>query len=265
MGGVQRPARSRWRSADDRQLATGIRDGDPAACDELSERYRPLLIKLAATHCSRLGHRGGRCPGFDGCDQAFAAAYSLLVRRLPRVFADHHLDGAAPPRVVLGEHATGVHTDILREWNRIRGLVQRPRLRGAPGRRLADAFAAWHASSASVAEAGRLGHPITDDAQKWLDALHADACQPASEHIDASRVLRRIAHSLDEPPPPEPLPPPLARCVVEADRVFARVAPERYDEWLDRPRRQTRTDAPFETVAGSGSHSEATRRSRTRQ
>ncbi|RMH68820.1 MAG: hypothetical protein D6683_16565 [Actinomyces sp.] len=244
------PHRRNLRALGDAELCRRFRDGDEAAADELRERYRKIIIDLAADHCRRLGHRNGPCPAFDGCDQAFSAAYLHVAERLPAALADHMLDGGPPPRIVLGTEAHGVHTDILRRWCALRGLVQRPRIKGEPGRQISAAIRDWHATSPAVAACRAAGIDLPDDAQRWLDALHADACQPADTHIDTARVLRRLLHGTDGATTlPEPLPSAADRAVEEADRCILTAAPDNYATWLDRPRQQTRRGGSLDAAS----------------
>ncbi len=238
------------RALADTELCQALRESDDihatAIAEEIRDRYRMLIVDLSRQHCRRLGHRGGACPGFDGCGQAFIAAYMVIGDRFPDALARHLLDGRPRPRVTLGVNAHGMHTEILRRWNSLRGLIQRPRPKGETLERLNGAFAAWHADSPTVAACEAVGLALPVEPQPWIDALHADACQPASSVIDTDRVLRHLFHEPGgAPPDTESMPEQAHRAVVEADRVIADTTPRHHDQWLGAPRGQTRVHEPL--------------------
>ena len=68
----------------DLELARAVEAGDPEARLEVRRRYLPVAIVLAKRICSRMGHRGRRCPGL-GCEQAFTWVVLDLLDR----FAGH--------------------------------------------------------------------------------------------------------------------------------------------------------------------------------
>lgn len=241
-----------WKDSDDTTLARGIETKDDHALAELRDRYSFLLDRLAKVHCSHLGHRNGHCPGLAnlGCDQAYTSAYRVLAEQLPKKFARQVLHGGARVGTALGTHSHGTHTDVLRAWNADRGIVVRPRPKGPTLDILTETIGEWAATSDAAAAARVDGIDVPTDPQRWIDALHADACQPADPMIDHRRVLRRLLH---EPGGavtvsiPDDLPPSVVEAINEVDAHIAAVVPDQYDRWLDRPRQQTRPGRSYQT------------------
>jgi hypothetical protein len=251
------------------QLALLVAAGDPAARAAAKVRFAGLAERLARHLCSRIAHRGGRCPGrsssvFD-CDQAFTWVELDLLDR----FAGHGPEGGHRPRKALlvtwlelrrrpeafatyalgrrGDGLPGMLTEARREWNLARGLKARPHY---PERMLAAAMLAYEAMirSEPLATAARQLDLATAAAVRiWADALCEDACETGlSDPIDLDRVARRVTGGAAGPTATGAV-----RLLAPAvDAMLLRGWPEWWDAHLGRPRDLTRARLPLPSDDG---------------
>ena len=246
----------------DLDLARAVARGDPAARLEVRRRLTPVAIVLARRICSRIAHRGRRCPGLD-CELAFLWVLLELLDQ----FAGHGADGGGRARRALivawlcgerrsdqfadyvlgpaGEGLRGMLTEGRRAWNRARGL----RVRANPCRDLRrrgeGLYGALVAGGEMAAAAGLLGLERRDAIWDWLEALFVDACETGLEDsIDVARVARYL---LGRDPTDEAVQAvrQLARAV---DDLVARHWPAWYDEYFSRPRQHTRRGVRLEVL-----------------
>jgi hypothetical protein len=243
--------------------------GDAAARAEVKARFGWLAERLARTYCSRIAHRGGRCPGrswtASDCDLAFTWVELDLLDR----FAGHGREGGHRPRKALlltwlelrrrpdafatyalgrrGDGLPGMLTEARRVWNLARGLKARPHY---PERMLMGAMAAYEAMIADeplATAAKRLDVTTAAAVRIWTDALCEDACETGlSDPIDLDRVSRRVGGGGAGP---------LVRGAVgllapAVDAMLLRDWPEWWDAHLGRPRDLTRARLPLPSDDG---------------
>jgi hypothetical protein len=246
---------ARYLALSDVELANHVAAGDPNAPAEARRRFTPVATLLARRLCSRLAHRGGRCPGV-GCDHAFtwvlldlldqfagheatpqrSARKALLVNWAQQArHGDSFADYALGPR---GEGRRGTLTGARRAWNRARGL----RVRVVPSRDLRaegpDQYSALLARRRLGEAARQLGLDRPADLWRWAAVLNADACETGlADPIDERRVARYLlGGDVDDPGLVQAVA-LLARAV---DNLLASHWPDWYDEYLARPRQHTR-------------------------
>jgi hypothetical protein len=247
---------SDYRSLDDADLARLVAVGDGQARAEVRRRFAPVAVLVARRICTRIAHRGRRCPGFS-CGHAFVWVYLDLLDR----YAGHDPAPGRRGRTALivtwvrrrrrspefadyafgptGEGLRGTLTDGRRAWNQARGLRVRPYAHLDLRAKGPDRYRELVADGPLARAAELLGMERPVALWRWVDALFVDACETGLEDpIDVARVARYL---LGRDAAGEP---PLLRAVgllAEAvDSMLALYWPAWYDEYLSRPRQPTR-------------------------
>jgi hypothetical protein len=253
----------------DEQLARLVSAGDAAARAVVKARFGWLAERLARTYCSRIAHRGGRCPGrswsaFD-CDLAFTWVELDLLDR----FAGHGPEGGHRPRKALlqtwlelrrrpesfaayvlgrrGDGLSGMLTEARRAWNLSRGLKARPHYPSGMLEVAMAAYAELIADEPLATAAKRLDLASPAAVRIWADALCEDACETGlSDPIDLDRVARRVTGG-DAGPASGDAVGLLAPAV---DAMLLRRWPQWWDAHLGRPRDLTRARLPLPSDDG---------------
>jgi hypothetical protein len=253
----------------DEELAKAVWEGAPAARAMVKARFGWLAERLARVFCSRIAHRGGRCPGRSwsalDCDQAFTWVELDLLDR----FAGHGPEDGRRPRKALmltwlelrrrpdsfatyvlggrGDGLPGMLTEARRVWNLARGLKARPHY---PERMLAAAMAEYEAlirTEPLAAAARQLGLATASAVRIWADALCEDACETGlTDPIDLDRVARRVTGGAVGPG----VEGAVASLAPAVDSMLLRHWPEWWDAHLGRPRDLTRARLPLPSDDG---------------
>jgi hypothetical protein len=257
---------SQYLDLDDLELARAVEAGDNAAREEVERRFNPVAIFLARRICTRIAHRGRRCPG-QGCGLAFlwiqldllehwAGREAAAGGRRRRALIVAWLHGARRSdsfaNYVLGpvgRGQRGMVTEGRRAWNRGRGL----RVRANPSRDLQrrgqDAYLALLETPKLAAAARFLGLDQPERLRDWIEALFADACETGLEDpIDTARVARYLCGR----DPSAAVLRAVQTLAPAVDGMLACRWPTWYDDHLSRPRQHTRRGLSLEDFGEAG-------------